>query len=57
MREAGGLHTIATASRSGYSLYTAHGAVHFLPGIDLGATTPGHLPGELAITRATTRAG
>ena len=49
-REAGRLHTIATASRSEYSLYTAHGAVHFLPGIDLGATTPGHLPGELAIT-------
>lgn len=49
-REAGRPHTIATASRSEYSLYTAHGAVHFLPGIDLGATTPGHLPGELAIT-------
>lgn len=49
-RVAGGLHAIAAASRTEYSLYTAHGAVHFLPGMDLGATTPGHLPGELAIT-------
>ncbi len=49
-RQAGGLHTIATCSTARYSLYTAHGTVHFLPGIDLGATTPGHLPGELAIT-------
>src|SRR5690242_8782776 len=45
-----GLRAIATASTTQYSLYTAHGAVHFLPGVDLGATTPGHLPGELAIT-------
>ena len=50
-RQAGGLRTIATCSHTGeYSLFTAHGPVHFLPGIDLGATTPGHLPGELAIT-------
>ena len=49
-REAGGLRTISTASHTEFSLYTAHGAVHFLPGMDLGATTPGHLPGELAIT-------
>jgi hypothetical protein len=49
-REIGGLRAIATSSALGYSLYTAHGPVHFLPGVDLGATTPGHQPGELAIT-------
>lgn len=49
-RMIGGLHAIAAASRTEYSLYTAHGAVHFLPGVDLGATTPGNLPGQIAIT-------
>ena len=49
-REIGGMHAVAAASRSQYSLYTGHGPVHFLPGIDLGATTPGNLPGQLAIT-------
>jgi hypothetical protein len=50
VREIGGLRAIATASPAGYSLFTAHGTVRFLPGMDLGATTPGHQPGELAIT-------
>jgi hypothetical protein len=50
VRQTHGLRAIATTSTTQYSLYTAHGAVHFLPGVDLGATTPGHLPGELAIT-------
>ena len=49
-RLVGGLRAIATSQPTGYSLYTAHGAVHFLPGVDLGATTPSHQPGELAIT-------
>jgi hypothetical protein len=49
-RQIGRLHAVAAASRTQYSLYTAHGTVHFLPGIDLGATTPGNLPGQLAIT-------
>src|SRR6266851_1866814 len=49
-RQVGGLRAIATSQPTGYSLYTAHGAVHFLPGVDLGATTPSHQPGELAIT-------
>jgi len=49
-REVGGLRAIATSSTTGYSLYTAHGPVGFLPGVDLGATTPGRQPGELAIT-------
>jgi hypothetical protein len=52
VRQSHGLRAIATAGTTQYSLYTAHGPVHFLPGTDLGATTPGHLPGELAITPA-----
>ncbi|HXP18336.1 MAG TPA: hypothetical protein VN840_01705 [Streptosporangiaceae bacterium] len=51
-RDIGGMHAIATSTRSGYSLFTAHGTVRFLPGVDLGATVPGHQPGELAITAA-----
>jgi hypothetical protein len=51
-RDIGGLHAIATSAPSGYSLYTVHGAVHFLPGVDMGATVPGHQPGELAIPPA-----
>ena len=50
IRENGGLRTIATATPAGYTLFTAHGPVGFLPGMDLGATTPGHQPGELAIS-------
>src|SRR5436305_12354689 len=50
VREMDGLLAIATAAPAGYSLFTAHGTVRFLSGMDLGATTPGHLPGELAIT-------
>lgn len=50
VQQSHGLRAIATASTTQYSLHTAHGPVHFLPGVDLGATTPGHLPGELAIT-------
>jgi hypothetical protein len=52
VRDNGGLRTIATATSAGYTLFTAHGPVRFLPGMDLGATTPGHQPGELAITAA-----
>jgi hypothetical protein len=52
VRRIEGLRTVATADAAGYSLFTAHGAVHFVPGMDLGATTPGHQPGELAITAA-----
>ncbi len=51
-RDIGGLRAIATSAPAGYTLNTAHGAVHFLPGVDLGATVPGHLPGELAIPPA-----
>ena len=50
VRQVAGLQEIATAGPAGYSLFTAQGTVGFLPGIDVGATTPGHQPGELAIT-------
>jgi hypothetical protein len=40
VREIHGLRAIATAAPAGYSLFTAHGTVRFLPGMDLGATTP-----------------
>jgi hypothetical protein len=49
VREYGGLRAVAIATGTEYSLFTAHGPAHFLPGMDLGATTPGHQPGELAI--------
>jgi hypothetical protein len=51
-RAVGGLRAVATSDAAGYSLFTAHGVVRFLPGVDLGATVPGRLPGELAITAA-----
>ncbi len=40
---------VARAGDGRYALHTRHGDVTFLPGINLGATTPGHQPGELAI--------
>ena len=49
-RHARGLSVLATAGNGRYALHTAHGAVTFLAGVNLGATTPGHQPGELAIT-------
>jgi hypothetical protein len=45
-----GLATAAVADAHGFALFTEHGDVHFLPGVNLGSTTPGHQPGELAIT-------
>lgn len=47
-----GMSVLATAGRGRFLLRTEHGGVSFLPGVNLGATTPGHLPGELAITAA-----
>ena len=44
-----GLRTVATAGGGRYALHTAGGDVTFLPGINLGSTTPGHQPGELSI--------
>lgn len=47
-----GLSVVATAGNGRYALRTAHGPVGFLAGVNLGATTPGHQPGELAIGAA-----
>ena len=51
-RRAGRVSVVATAGNGGYALHTRHGDVPFLAGVNLGATTPGHQPGELAITAA-----
>ena len=45
----GGVSVLAQAGGGRFVLRTKHGNVSFLPGVNLGATTPGHLPGELAI--------
>ncbi len=50
--DGGDLRTIATSGHEGFRLRTRVGDVSFLPGINLGATTPGHQPGELAIEAA-----
>ena len=44
-----GTSVVARAGDGRYVLYTRGGDVTFLPGVNLGATTPGHQPGELAI--------
>ena len=45
-----GLSSIATARGGTFALHTAGGDMTFLPGVNLGSTTPGHQPGELSIT-------
>jgi hypothetical protein len=50
-RRVAGLDVLATAAGGRFALHTAGGDVTFLPGVNLGSTTPGHLPGELAISR------
>ncbi|MDR6863430.1 hypothetical protein [Phycicoccus sp. 3266] len=47
----GGLSTVAAAKGDRLLLHTAHGDVDFWSGVNLGSTTPGHSPGELAISR------
>ena len=47
-----GLRTVATAGKGRFALHTAGGDRTFLPGVNLGSTTPGHQPGELAIDAA-----
>ena len=49
---AGGLSVLATSGRGRFALHTAGGDMTFLPGVNLGSTTPGHQPGELSITAA-----
>ena len=48
-RREAGLSTLARADAGGFALRTAHGDVRFLAGVNLGSTTPGYQPGELAI--------
>ncbi|MFZ0159004.1 MAG: hypothetical protein WAL50_08265 [Kineosporiaceae bacterium] len=44
-----GLRTLATTDQRGLRLLTGSGAKSFIAGVDLGVTTPGHQPGEVAI--------
>ncbi|HEX8628175.1 MAG TPA: hypothetical protein VF755_08395 [Catenuloplanes sp.] len=44
-----GLRTVATSAASTFAVHTESGPKTFLPGINLGSTTPGHQPGELAM--------
>ncbi|MEU7903524.1 hypothetical protein [Actinoplanes sp. NPDC049118] len=48
-RRVSGLQVPATAGDGLFALHTAGGDVTFLPGVNLGSTTPGHQPGELSI--------
>ena len=49
-RTANDIAVVATAGDGRYALRTKHGEVGFLAGVNLGATTPGRQPGELAIS-------
>ncbi|MGI8802270.1 MAG: hypothetical protein ACR2KV_08875 [Solirubrobacteraceae bacterium] len=51
----GALETLAEPQRTSLALHTVSGDVTFWTGVNLGSTTPGHSPGELAIDRATYR--
>ena len=44
-----GLRVSASSGPDGFALHTEGGDVGFLPGVNLGSTTPSHQPGELAI--------
>ena len=50
-----GVTAVAGTAGDEYRLHTADGDVTFLPGVNLGATTPGSQPGELAIDAGTYR--
>src|SRR4029453_4992928 len=41
-RRVAGLDVLATAAGGRFALHTAGGDVTFLPGVNLGSTTPGH---------------
>ena len=49
-QEDAGLTSVATSSAAGFRLHTASGDKTFVPGMNLGSTTPTHQPGELAMT-------
>ena len=48
----GSLATLAEPVDGRLALHTASGDIRFWTGVNLGSTTPGHNPGELALTRA-----
>jgi hypothetical protein len=50
-RQAAGLSAVVTAGDGRFALHTVGGDVTFLPGVNLGSTTPGHQPGELSVGR------
>ncbi len=54
--DADGLRMVASADGQQFVLHTAAGDRTFLPGVNLGGTTPGHRPGELSISAAQYRA-
>ncbi|MGZ4582690.1 MAG: hypothetical protein ACXVXG_18795 [Nocardioidaceae bacterium] len=47
-----GLRVTATSDQHGFRLHTVSGDQRFVPGMNLGSTTPLHQPGELAMTAA-----
>ena len=51
-----GLGMVAGTDGQHFQLHTSGGARTFLPGVDLGSTTPGHPSGELSISAAQYRA-
>jgi hypothetical protein len=51
-----GLRMLAGTDRRQFQLHTVAGARTFLPGVDLGGTTPGHRAGELSVSAAQYRA-
>jgi hypothetical protein len=54
--DASGLRAVASADGQRFVLHTAAGDRAFLPGVNLGSTTPGHQAGELSISAAQYRA-
>ena len=54
--DANGLKMVASSAGRQFELHTAAGNRTFLPGVDLGDTTPGHQPGELSVSAAQYRA-
>ncbi|WP_217991146.1 hypothetical protein [Mobilicoccus massiliensis] len=49
-RSVGGLRCLARQDGTTLRLHTAGGDITFWSGVNLGSTTPGHSPGELAVT-------
>lgn len=54
--DASGLRMVASSDGQRFVLHTGGGERTFLPGVDLGETTPGHLPGDSSISAAQYRA-